>query len=92
MMSHTCLTAPTGVPVEVITHCAWLLAPPAGSCNELPAGHDVGVAADADGMDATEVEMLAPDRAISPMAADAIVPVRTRCCRNLFEIRTSPPQ
>jgi hypothetical protein len=76
----------------VITHCAWLLEPPAGSCNELPAGHEVGTAADADDMDATEVEMLAPVRAISPMAADTIVPVRTPCCRNLFEIRTSPPQ
>src|ERR1700742_438906 len=93
MISQTCLTPPTGVPVEVMTHWAWLVGPPLGADSVLPAGHDVvpypaGVGA---GDAPTALEMLAPDRASRPTAADNITPVRTRSSRGLLELRTSPP-
>src|ERR1700723_3439641 len=44
MMSHTCLIAPTGVPVEVITHCVSKGEPPLGDSRLLPAGQLVVVA------------------------------------------------
>src|SRR5580698_4982489 len=93
MMSHTCLTPPTGVPVEVITHCAWLLGPPLGTCNELPAGHVVppGVGKDGEGAAPAVAEMPAADRARSMTDAVTITPFRTPC-RNLCGLRTSPPQ
>ena len=67
MISHTCLIPPTGVPVDVITHCAWELDPPAGSCKMLPAGHVVDTF-DCD----TPAETLAmprPERTIVPAAS-----------------------
>ena len=89
MINQTCLTAPTGVPVDVITHCACELEPPFGSCSELPAGQVVETAADADGVFTIAVDTLAPDSAMSPTAPESIAPVRTRCRLILFEIRTS---
>ena len=88
MINQTCLTAPTGVPVDVITHCACELDPPFGSCSELPAGQVVETAADDAGESAIAVETVAPESAISPTAAESNVPVRTRCRPILFEIRT----
>src|ERR1700722_4052631 len=93
MISHTCLTPPTGVPVEVITHCAWLLEPPLGTCSELPAGQvdAPGAATDDGGAATAPVEIPAPARVNTPMAAMAIAPLRTPCCLRLREIRTSHP-
>ena len=42
MINQTCFTAPTGVPVAVITH--WSVPPPAGTCRVLPAGQVAGAA------------------------------------------------
>src|SRR5580692_5558603 len=46
MMSHTCLIPPTGVPVDVMTHCTSLGEPPRATCNVDPTGHDVEAAED----------------------------------------------
>lgn len=76
--------------MELITHCAWLLELPLGICKVLPAGHVVapGAAAGDGAGAAPALEILAPDMAISPTAADTIAAFRTRCCLNLCEIRT----
>jgi hypothetical protein len=89
------LTPPTGVPVDVITHCAWLLELVVGACNVLPAGHVDAAAAETDGEGGGEamavVEMLVPVSARTPTAAVTIVPFRTLCCHSFFGIRTSSP-
>ena len=46
MISHTCLTAPTGVPVDVMTHWASERGPPRETCRLLPIGQLVVVAYD----------------------------------------------
>src|SRR5580698_8939267 len=91
MISHTCFTPPTGVPVEVITHCAWLVGPLLGTSSELPAGHAVPPGPGNDGAGGAAVAVLAmpaPERASSPTDAVTITPLRTRCRRNLCRMRT----
>src|SRR5580698_4926726 len=92
MISHTCLIPPTGVPVEVITHWAWLLVPPWGTCRELPAGQEVlGGAADDAGVPTNAFVMPTPEKsATAPTAAANVVPKRTRR-RIIPGFRTSPP-
>ena len=93
MISQTCLIPPTGVPVEVMTHCAWLLEPPLGNCNEAPAGQVVEpAAATAEGAPTNADDTLATESAMSPRDAESIAPFRTRCRLIFFEIRTNPPQ
>ena len=46
MINHTCLTPPTGVPVDVMTHCACELVPPVGCFKTLPTGQVVDTAGD----------------------------------------------
>ena len=41
MISQTCLIAPTGVPVDVITHWSCPLVPPVGCSSSLPIGQVV---------------------------------------------------
>ena len=51
MISQTCLTAPTGVPVAAITH--WAGPPPlVGAASVLPAGHVLGLPDGRTGLDA----------------------------------------
>src|SRR5580692_7822740 len=91
MISHTCLIAPTGVPVEVMTHCAWLLDPPWGTCNELPAGQVVlGGEADDAVVPTTAVERPTPESAMVAIAAAAIAAERMGR-RLVIEILTNPP-
>ena len=46
MISHTCFTPPTGVPVEVMTQVSWKGDPPLGVWRLLPAGQADGEADD----------------------------------------------
>ena len=46
MISHTCLTAPTGVPVDVMSHWKSEPEPSRETCKLLPVGHVVVVAYD----------------------------------------------
>src|SRR5580704_13692385 len=88
MISHTCLIAPTGVPVDVMTHCACELDPPAGICSEAPAGHVVDLTAPADVVPTKAVVRLTPVRAIiAANAAATSEAVRNRR-RLIPEIRT----
>jgi hypothetical protein len=86
MINHTCLIPPTGVPVDVMTHCAEALDPPAGICNEAPSGQVVELAYD-DGVPTKTLERLTPERANVPTAAATIAPVDIRR-RFSFEICT----
>jgi hypothetical protein len=91
MISQTCLIAPTGVPVDVMTHCAWPFDPPWGTCNELPAGQLVlGGAADDAVVPTIAVETPTPESAIVAIAAAAIAVDRIGR-RFVIEIRTQPP-
>jgi hypothetical protein len=81
---------PTGVPVDVITHCAFV-GPPDATCAELPAGQlMLGVLADDAGVPTSTLERLTPESDSAPTAVATTAPVRKR--RLIAEIRTSPPK
>ena len=88
MISHTCFTPPTGVPVDLMTHCA--APPPIGACRDDPAGQLVlGSLADAAEF-ATPFEKLTADSESAANVAVSTAPVRA-LRRRIFGIRTRPP-
>jgi hypothetical protein len=83
MISHTCLIAPTGVPVDVMTHCVAKGEPPFGDSRLLPAGQLV-VVADEVVVPTIVVEMPTPETVAIKTAADST----TARGRNLFECKS----
>ena len=76
MISYTCLIAPTGVPVEVITHCTPPEEPPCEVCKLLPAGQVVGVADD--GVVPTKAVEIPTPETVAIITATSATTVRRR--------------
>jgi hypothetical protein len=83
MMSHTCLIAPTGVPVEVMTHCVSKGEPPLGDSRLLPAGQLV-VVADEVAVPTNVVEIPTPETVAIKTAASST----TARGRNFIECKS----
>src|SRR5580692_8074995 len=76
MMSHTCLIPPTGVPVEVITHCSLPGEPLVATFRVLPAGQVVGVAEE--GVAPTNTVEIPTPETVAIMTATSATTARTR--------------
>ena len=76
MISHTCLTAPTGVPVDVMTHWTSFAEAPCATCSVLPTGQDVDEAEDGV-VPTNDVATPMPDT-VARMRANDMVIVRRR--------------